>query len=69
MAPDSISEMGWPSGPSESTMAGILLFGLMARNSGLNWSPAPMSTACTLYGRPHSSSMMWTLWPFGVAHE
>ena len=31
-------------GPSGSTMAGILLFGLIARNSGLNWSPAPMLT-------------------------
>jgi hypothetical protein len=36
MAPDSNSEIGWPSGPSGSTMAGILLFGLMARNSASN---------------------------------
>ena len=56
-------------GPSGSTIAGILLFGLIARNSGLNWSPAPMSTGIARYARPHSSSMMWTLWPFGVAHE
>ena len=66
IAPDSNIEIGRPSGPSLSTMAGILLFGLIFRNSGLNWSPVPMSTGCTVYGRPHSSSMMWTLWPFGV---
>ncbi len=29
-------------GPSVSTMAGILLFGLMSRNSGLNCSPSRM---------------------------
>src|ERR1700755_1786097 len=61
--------MGLPSGPCGSTIAGILLFGLIARKSGLNWSPAAMSTGIARYGRPHSSSMMWTLWPFGVAHE
>src|SRR5436305_12974825 len=61
--------MGAPSGPSRSTIAGILLFGLIARNSGLNCSPAPMFTGIARYARPHSSSMMWTLWPFGVAHE
>mgnify|MGYP005751679981 CR=1 FL=1 len=66
MAPDSNSDIGLPSGPSESTIAGILLFGLIFRNCGSNCSPAPMSTACTAYGRPHSSSMMCTLWPFGV---
>jgi len=33
-----------PVRPSGSTMAGILLFGLIARNSGVNCSPAPMST-------------------------
>ena len=58
-----------PSGPSGSTIAGILLFGLMARNSGSNWSPAPMLTGMARYGSPHYSSMMWILWPFGVAHE
>src|SRR6185436_11877087 len=36
---------------------------------GLNWSPAPMSTGMARYGKPHSSSMIWPLWPFGVAHE
>ena len=43
MAPDSNTETG-PPAPSGSTMAGIRLFGLMARNSGLNWSPTPMFT-------------------------
>jgi len=47
IAPDSNSEIGCPSGPSRSTIAGILLFGLIARNSGLNWSPAPMSMGVT----------------------
>jgi len=46
MAPDSNSAMGCPSGPSGSWIAGILLFGLMARNSGRNCSPAPMFTGC-----------------------
>src|SRR3954466_7490109 len=66
MAPDSASANRFPSGPCGSTIAGILLFGEMARNSGLNWSPAPMSTGCTRYSRPVSSSMMWTLCPLGV---
>ena len=30
-----------------STMAGMRWFEVMARNSGLNWSPAPMSTGTT----------------------
>ena len=47
-------------------IAGILLFGLIFRNSGLNWSPAWMSIGWTVYGSPVSSSMIWTLWPFGV---
>jgi hypothetical protein len=38
---------GAPSGPSESTIAGILLFGLMAMNEAANCSPFPMLTACT----------------------
>src|SRR5450631_4383222 len=50
-------------------MAGILLFGLIARNSGVNCAPLPMSIGMARYARPHSSSMMWILWPFGVAHE
>src|SRR5258707_1049993 len=39
--------------------------GLILRNSGLNWSPAPISIGITLYARPSSSSAMCTLWPFG----
>src|SRR3954467_12243236 len=66
MAPDSASAKRLPSGPCWSTIAGILLFGEMARNSGLNCSPAPMSTACTRYSSPVSSSMMWILCPLGV---
>jgi hypothetical protein len=49
-------------------MAGILLFGLIARNSGWNCSLALMSTAMARYGRPISSSMIETLRPFGVVH-
>src|ERR687895_445383 len=52
MAPDSNSAIGLPLGPSRSTIAGMRLLGLIFRNSGLNWSPSPMSTACTVYGRP-----------------
>src|SRR5437899_4549462 len=37
------------------------------RSSGANCSVlVPMLILCTLYGRPHSSSMMDTLRPFGV---
>ena len=32
-------------------MAGILLFGLIFRNSGLNWSPAPMLTGMRAVGQ------------------
>ena len=64
MAPDSNSD--WPL--SRSTIAGMRLLGLILRNSGLNWSPLPMSMACAAYSRPHSSSMMETLRPLGVDH-
>ena len=30
---------GFPPGPSGSTMAGMRWFGVIARKSGLNWSP------------------------------
>jgi hypothetical protein len=59
-------EIGSPSGPSGSTIAGILLFGLIAMNSGVNWSFFPMLIAWVLYATPISSSMMETLRPFGV---
>ena len=48
MAPDSKTLMGDPPPlGSWSTMAGMRLFGLIARNSGLNCSPFPMSTGMT----------------------
>jgi hypothetical protein len=46
MLPDSKTGTA-PPGASWSTIAGMRLFGLMARNSGLNWSPAPMFTGIT----------------------
>src|SRR2546422_2786255 len=66
MAPDSNTEIGFPPGPSGSTIAGMRLFGEIARNSGLNWSPWPMLTGYTTYGSPHSSSMIEIFQPFGV---
>ena len=42
IAPDSNKLMGLPSGPLGSTKAGILLFGLMVKNSGVNCSPCPI---------------------------
>jgi hypothetical protein len=47
MAPDSNSDKASPLGPSGSTIAGILLFGLMRRNSASNWSPRVMFTGTT----------------------
>jgi hypothetical protein len=47
IAPDSKIEIGAPSGPSGSTMAGIRLFGAIFRKSGSNCSPAPMLTRFT----------------------
>src|SRR5947199_1456825 len=44
-------------------------FAVIFRNSGLNWSPAPILTGITLYSRPSSSSAICTLWPFGVGQE
>src|SRR4051794_27157907 len=41
-------------------------FGVILRNSGLNWSPAPILTGITRYSSPSSSSAICTLWPFGV---
>src|ERR1700728_647208 len=64
IAPDSIKliPLSW------STIAGIRLLGLILKNSGLNCSSLPMSTACTVYGRASSSSVMEALRPFGVVH-
>src|SRR6266851_3207215 len=66
IAADSNNVNGLPPGPSGSTIAGMRWLGLIFRNSGLNWSPAPISIGITLYGRPSSSSAICTLWPFGV---
>src|SRR3979411_1057785 len=55
-----------PSGPSGSTIAGILLFGLIARNAGAVCSPLVILTGKTLYGSPISSSATLILRPFGV---
>src|SRR5258708_25408889 len=55
-----------PSGPAGSTIAGILLLGLMARKSGAICSPLVMLIGMTLYGSPISSSATDILRPFGV---
>jgi hypothetical protein len=44
MAPVSNTEMGGET--LLSTSAGMRLLGLIARNSGLNWSQRPMFTQC-----------------------
>ena len=69
MAPDSKT----PTEPSPnsgagswSTIAGIRLFGLIARNSGVNCSPLEMLTGIIRYAAPSSSSRMATFQPFGV---
>src|SRR6266849_10745703 len=67
IAADSKRVNGLPPGPSGSTIAGMRWLGLILRNSGLNWSPAPISIGITLYGMPSSSSAICTLWPLGVA--
>src|SRR3954465_10071114 len=69
MAPLSKMLIGLPSGPSGSTMAGMRLLGLMARNSGVNCSPMPMFTHFSSYGRTISSSAMVMLRPFGVGQK
>ena len=55
-----------PPAGSWSTIAGMRLFGDSSRNAGENCSPRPMFTGFTVYGRPHSSSMMLIFQPFGV---
>jgi hypothetical protein len=47
-------------------MAGILLFGLILRNSSSYWSPDVMSTGTRSYGRPTSSRKIVIFHPFGV---
>src|SRR5260370_7797806 len=63
---DSKGGDGVAAGPSVVTIAGMRWFAVIFRNSGLNWSPAPILTGITLYSRPSSSSAMCTLWPLGV---
>ncbi len=67
IAPDSNTGSGAPPAAGAwSTIAGMRLFGEMARNSGLNCSPLPMSTGTTRCGRPVSSMNTRTFWPLGV---
>src|SRR5258706_12014288 len=66
IAPDSNTLTRLPPGPSGSTIAGILLLGLIARNAGAICSPLVMLTGTTLYGSPISSSPTLILRPFGV---
>jgi hypothetical protein len=47
-------------------MAGMRLFGEMARNSRLNCSPLLMLTGAIRYASPASSRKIVILWPFGV---
>ena len=69
MAPLSKMEIGLPSGPSGSMIAGMRLFGLIFKKAGLNWSPAPMFTGVILYGSPISSQAMVIFNPFGVGQK
>src|SRR6266404_3767049 len=55
-----------PSGPSGSTIAGILLLGLIARKSGAICSPLVMLTGNTSYVSPISSSATLIFRTFGV---
>ena len=55
-----------PPGGSWSTIAGMRLFGEIARKSLANCSPFPMFTGNILYGSPVSSRKIVILWPFGV---
>ena len=45
MAPNSKTEIGRPSGPSGSMIAGMRLLGEIFRNSARNCSPLPMFTS------------------------
>ena len=49
-------------------MAGILLLGEMAKNSGANCSSFCKFTAWAAYSKPNSSKAMETLRPLGVGH-
>jgi hypothetical protein len=69
IAPDSKITIGSPSSVSASTMAGILLLGLIASYSGVNWSPLLMFTGIRRYGSPHSSSMIVIFLPLPVGQK
>ena len=47
-------------------IAGMRLFGEIAKKSGLNCSPLPMFTGTSVYGIAVSSRNMVILWPLGV---
>src|SRR5262249_20505537 len=66
IAPDSKMLIGEPPGPSPSTIAGILLLGLILTKAGANCSPLEMFTVFTVYGMPISSSATLIFRPFGV---
>ncbi len=68
MAPDSNTTSG-PSAASGSTIAGILLLGLIASYSGVFWSPLLMFTGTIRYGRPVSSSMIVIFLPLPVGQK
>src|ERR1700753_3982178 len=55
-----------PSGPSGSTIAGILLFGLISRNAGAICSPLVMLTGTTLYGSSIFSHAIEVFRAFGL---
>src|SRR6516165_10269212 len=58
--------IGAPPGPSGSTIAGILLLGLILTKAGANCSPLLILTGLTVYGSPISSSATLILRPLGV---
>ena len=60
------TEIGASSGLSGSMIAGLQLLGEIARKLGSNCSPRPMSTVRRSYRKPHSSSTIEILPPFGV---
>ncbi len=66
MAPDSNTLTRFPPGPSGSTMAGILLLGLMARKSGAHCSFLLMFHGDDAIRQSISSSATLILRPFGV---
>src|SRR5690606_12689693 len=66
IAPVSQSTKPGPSGPSSSMITGVLLLGLSARNSGVSWSPANISTGSRRHSSSISSSAIAILRALGV---